>query len=182
VLVKSQSRRTMEAWFPLRWRFRGRSWTGKIYFVEVTLPDIGEGVPPVKINFSCILIEFCTSQLPISQDYGCVIPPKMMILRWYLDWQHFFCQGHFARHCGRCSPCQDLFLMHTHWVFVLVKLQYCFSTIKILVFHQISTDFQLKNMKLAFDPSKHSWDTLTDVSRRLVECWVNGVLIAYSGH
>jgi hypothetical protein len=102
---------------PQRWRFQGGTWTGKISFIRVTLPDIGEGVPPVEIHFSCILIEFCTSQIPISQDYyGCVIPPKMKIPRSDLDWQNFFCQGHIAWHWLRCSPCQNLFLMHTHWV------------------------------------------------------------------
>jgi hypothetical protein len=116
VLVKSQSHRTMDAWFLLRWRFRGGTRTGKISFVGVTLPFIGEGVPPVEIHFSCILIEFCTSLIPISQDYGCVIPPKIKIPRLDLDWQNFCCQGHIAWHWSRCSPCQNSFLMHTYWL------------------------------------------------------------------
>jgi hypothetical protein len=50
------------------------------------------------------------------------------------------------------------FISHAYPLsFVLVKLQYCISTITILVFHQISMDFQFKKIiKLALDPSKHS--------------------------
>jgi hypothetical protein len=58
VQVKYQSHRTMDAWFLLRWRFRGGTSTGKISFVRVTSPNIGEGVTPVRIYFSCIPIEF----------------------------------------------------------------------------------------------------------------------------
>jgi hypothetical protein len=63
-------------------------------FVRVTNPIIGEGVPPVGIHFTCIPMEFCTSQPPIPQHYGSVIPAKMKIPESDLDWQNFFCQGH----------------------------------------------------------------------------------------
>jgi hypothetical protein len=95
VQVKSQSRRTMDA-FLLRW--------------------IGEGVPPVAIPYSCLPIEFCTSQLPNPQDNGCVIPAKMKIPGSDLDWQYFFCQDHIAWQWWRCSPCCNSLLMPTHWV------------------------------------------------------------------
>ncbi len=95
VQVNLQSHKTnVDPWFPLRWRFRGRTWTGKISFVRVTNPIIGEGVPPVKIHLTRISSEFCTSQPPIPQHYGSVIPTKMKIPGSDLDWQNVICQGH----------------------------------------------------------------------------------------
>jgi hypothetical protein len=52
VHVKSQSRTTIDAWFPLRCRFWGRPWLCKISFVRITDPVIGGGVPPVENLFS----------------------------------------------------------------------------------------------------------------------------------
>jgi hypothetical protein len=95
----------------------------------------------VKIHFSCTLIEFCTSQIPISQDYGCVIPPKMKIPRSDLDWQVFFCQGHIAWHWWRCSPCQNLFLM----------IEFCASQIPIPQDYGCVKSAKLKTMRLDLD-------------------------------